>query len=260
MIEIQGVTHHYGVRPVLRDIDVTIQSGSTVAIAGPNGRGKSTLLNIMAGIISPCHGTVRIDGLKRRGSRDDELAIRRRVVYLSDHPWIPSNQTGREFLIGVGRLYGIEDLRLLDHAERLLSLFHLVKEGDWHLRSYSCGQKKKISIAATLITECPILLLDEPFGGGLDPAGILAFQQILKKMGESKDRTIVLTAPAPDLVTDLAKEVLVLSDQTVALFESVEELRRQRNAPHRLLSELLVEVMHPDTTSEVAEYFSEMKL
>lgn len=260
MIELQGVTHHYGVRPVLRDIEVTIRSGSTVAIAGPNGRGKSTLLNIMAGVVSPCAGSVRIGGLKRRGSQGDELAIRRQVVYLSDHPWLPSNQTGREFLIGVGRLYGIEDLRLLDHSERLLSLFHLSKEGDWPIRSYSCGQKKKIAIAATLITECPILLLDEPFGGGLDPSGILAFQQILKRMGESKDRTIVLTAPAPDLVNTLASDVLVLAEQEVALFASVEELRRQRNAPHQALSELLVEIIHPDTTNDVADYFTEMKL
>jgi hypothetical protein len=71
----------------------------------------------------------------------------------------------------VGRLYEIEDTRLLDHIDRLLVLFDLVDQGDWTISSYSNGQQKKIAIASALVTEAPVLLLDEPFAGGLDPAG-----------------------------------------------------------------------------------------
>src|SRR5687767_4352967 len=136
MLHLVCVTQHYGVRPVLQEVDLKIPAGRLTAIVGPNGMGKTTLLGVMAGILSPQKGYVEIDGLRRRRTEEEELAIRRRVVYLPDHPWLPSGRTGREFLLGVGRLYDIESGWLIDHVERLLELFQLVREGDWPIRSY----------------------------------------------------------------------------------------------------------------------------
>ena len=76
VIELQDVTQHYGVKPVLRSISLRIERGELVVILGPNGMGKSTLLGVMAGVLSPQHGSVRIDGMNRRGSVEEELAIR----------------------------------------------------------------------------------------------------------------------------------------------------------------------------------------
>src|SRR6188768_2503297 len=100
MIELEGVTQHYGVRPVLRNIDFTVETGKLVAIIGPNGMGKSTLLSVMAGVLSPQCGTVSIDGLVRKSTVEAELAIRQQTVFLPDRPWLPKNRTGREFLMG----------------------------------------------------------------------------------------------------------------------------------------------------------------
>ena len=176
---------------------------NSFSLLGPSGCGKSTLLRIIAGLLEPDRGRVRLDGeevqdlpahsrrtamvfqsyalfphmtverntafgLVMRGL--DRVEIRRRVVFLPDHPWLPNNFTGREFLQAVGRLYDVEDARLMNHVERLLTVFELAKEGDWPIRSYSNGQQKKIAICSALVTEAPILLLDEPFSGGLDPA------------------------------------------------------------------------------------------
>ena len=94
MIELIDVTQHYGVRPILRDIHLRIGRGELVVVLGPNGMGKSTLLGVMGGALAPQRGTVRIDGLARRGSVDEELEIRRRAVYLPDRPWLPGNRTG----------------------------------------------------------------------------------------------------------------------------------------------------------------------
>jgi ABC-type cobalamin/Fe3+-siderophores transport system ATPase subunit len=80
MIEVQGLTQHYGVRPVLKDVTLQIDSGQIVAVVGPNGMGKSTLLAAIAGVLSPQHGKVKINGLARRASEADELTIRRHVV------------------------------------------------------------------------------------------------------------------------------------------------------------------------------------
>lgn len=139
MISLVGVTQHYGIRPVLKNVDLKISAGKLTAVVGPNGMGKTTLLGVIAGTLVPQHGRVEIDGLRRRGSEEEELAIRRRVVYLPDHPWLPRERTGREFLLAVGALYEVAPERLIDHVERLLALFQLQREGDWPIRSYSNG-------------------------------------------------------------------------------------------------------------------------
>src|SRR5689334_11357692 len=141
MIVLSDVTQHYGVRPVLRDITLKIPAGRLTAVVGPNGMGKTTLLGVMAGVLSPQKGYCEIDNLRRRRSEEEEREIRRRVVYLPDHPWLPVERTGRELLLGVGRLYDIEIDPLIDHVERLLELFQLAREGDWPIRGYSNGQK-----------------------------------------------------------------------------------------------------------------------
>lgn len=256
MIEVRGVTQHYGVRPVLRNVSVNIEGNGAVAIVGPNGMGKTTLLKVLAGVLTPQHGDVIIDGFPRRKTAEAELEIRRRVAYLPDHPWVPQNKTGREFLLGVGRLYELEDLDLFNHADRLLDLFQLQREGDWPIRSYSNGQKKKISIAAALITECPLLLLDEPFGGGLDPAGILALQHVLKRLVKTRERSIVMTAPAPDLVEDLADRILVLREGQVAAFDTLEGLRVKTNC-RGSLTEVVGRLISPETMQNVDRYFAE---
>ena len=100
MIRVVDVTHHYGVRPVLRRVNLEVQAGELVAVLGPNGMGKTTLLGIIAGVLWPLKGFVEIDGRRRRVSMEEELAIRRRLAYLPDHPWLPGSRTGREFLRG----------------------------------------------------------------------------------------------------------------------------------------------------------------
>src|ERR1700677_1322276 len=108
MIELVNVTQHYGVRPVLKRINLRIERGELVVIVGPNGMGKTTLLGVMGGVLQPQHGHVTIDGHQRRRGVDEELAIRKMAVYLPDQPWLPSQTTGREFLLSVGRLYGVD--------------------------------------------------------------------------------------------------------------------------------------------------------
>jgi ABC-2 type transport system ATP-binding protein len=254
MIHVVGVTQHYGVRPVLRRIELEIRSGELVAIVGPNGMGKSTLLNVMAGVLSPQKGWVEIDGVRRRSSVENELEIRRRIAYLPDHPWLPKNRTGREFLLAVGRLYDIDDDRLLDHVERLLEVFELAKEGDWPIRSYSNGQQKKIAICSALVTDASILLLDEPFSGGLDPSGIVALKIILRRLADRNDRTIVMTTPVPELLEELAERIIVLREGEVVAFDTAEGLRRlsQCSGP---LDEVLQRLIHPRTLDNLERYF-----
>jgi ABC-2 type transport system ATP-binding protein len=256
VIELHDITQHYGVRPVLRGINLRIERGEVVAILGPNGMGKSTLLGVMAGVLSPQKGEVRIDGLKRRGSEEEELAIRTMTVYLPDQPWLPAQRTCREFLLAVGRLYDVEVERLMGHIDQLLHLFDLSEQGDTPIRSLSAGQKKKVALCSALVAEAPILLFDEPFSGGLDPAGIMTLKRIIQHHPRRKEATIVLTSPVPELIEEIATRIIVLYDGEVLAFDTLDGL--QRLSGHRgTLDQVLQRLMFPDTTQKLDAYFQE---
>lgn len=257
MIELQRVTQHYGVRPVLRNIDLSIRTGELVALVGPNGMGKSTLLGVMAGSLSPQHGRVIIDGLERKSSPEAELQIRRKAVYLPDRPWLPRNRTGREFLSAVGRLYDVPDDALIDHVERLLSVFELEREGDWPIRSYSAGQQKKIAISGALVTNASILLLDEPFSGGLDPSGIMALKHILRRLVERHGVTVVMTTPVPEILEELADRIAIVRGGEIIAFDTPEGLRRLSQCS-RGLDEVMTRLINPRTLENLDHYFAEV--
>jgi len=254
MIEVVDVTHHYGVRPVLRQVNLRVPKGDVLALMGPNGMGKSTLMSIMAGLLSPLKGYVAIDGKRRRSTPEDELAIRKLVAYLPAEVWVPQSKTGREWMLAVGRLYAIDDDRLLDHVDRLLALFDLSKQGDSLISTYSTGQKKKIGLCCVLVTEAPVLLLDEPFSGGLDPSGILALKRVLQRLRERDDVTIVMATPVPELVAEVADKIAILRDGRVLACDTLEGLRQVAGVAGGL-DEIYQRLVAPDMASNIEQYF-----
>lgn len=253
MICVVNITQHYGIKPVLKDVSLEIPAGERTVIIGPNGTGKTTFLSVLGGVLAPQEGFVEIDGLRRRSSVENELAIRKRVVFLPDRGYLPKNRTGREFLLGVGRLYEIPENRLIDHSQRLLDLFHLTKLADSPIRTYSAGQQKKIALSSALVTDAEVFLLDEPFSGGLDPMGILALKQVLKRLTE-QGRTIVMTSPVPELVAEIADRLIVITDGEIALDGPLDEIRHQSGHTGSM-EEMLNEVIFPETQGHVEAYF-----
>ncbi len=254
MIQLDNVTQHYGVRPILIDLSLNILENELAVVLGPNGMGKTTMLRVMAGVLAPQRGTVTIAGHQRRNSVEDEIAIRSQTVYLPDDVWLPGTMTGREYLLHVASLYGVDALWAMEHADQLLQLFQLVREGDWPMRSYSSGQKKKISLCSSVISQAPIMLLDEPFSGGLDPAGIFAFKRILQRLIQKQVATVVLTTPVGELVEELAGRVIVVRHGRIAADGSVAELRRQSKAGGPL-EEVLEQLVHPQLMESILAYF-----
>src|SRR5690606_13982004 len=118
------------VHPILRGVNLRVNDGELVAVMGPNGMGKSTLLKLVAGLLWPQKGYVEIDGKRRRRSPEEENEIRARVAFLPADSWLPLELTGRQLIVYVGRIYGIEDERLFRHTDRLLNLFELSDRQD----------------------------------------------------------------------------------------------------------------------------------
>lgn len=255
MIRLDNVTFHYGLRPLLRNVSIEVPGGELVVLMGPNGMGKSTLLAIMAGIITPLEGQVIVDGHVRRSTPEAEMAVRKRVAYLPDHPWLPLFLTGREYVIGVARLYGVPDDRLFDHAEKLFELFQLADKADAPISSYSTGQQKKICVAAILATDAPILLLDEPFSGGLDPEALFSLRQVLQHLAGRDDRTIVMTTPVPELAEGLADRIALIDKGVIAAYATPAELMAETGVA--TLEEVFTKGWGHDGTSRIARYFGE---
>ena len=256
MIDLIDVTQHYGVRPVLKNVTLHVRQGEIVVVLGPNGMGKSTLLGVMGGVLSPQRGEVAINKLVRRSSVAAELEIRRQAVYLPDRCWLPGNRTGREFLLGVGRLYEIPEARLLEHVPRLLDLFELRDNADAPVRGYSAGQQKKVALCSALVAETPVMILDEPFSGGLDPSGLLALKRVLRHLVDRRKVTVVLSSPVPELVEEIADRILILKDGSILALDSLDGLQRMTGTRGNL-GNVLEHLIFPDTTRNLEHYFEE---
>ena len=256
MIDVINVTHHYGIKPVLRDVSIHIAPGEVVALMGPNGMGKSTLMSVIAGVLWPVKGRVEINGMVRRSSAEAELAIRKQVVYLPADPWLPLLSTPREWLLAVGRLYQIEDDHLMDHVERLLSLFNLESQADTRIGACSSGQRKKVALSAALVTEAPIMLLDEPFAGGLDPSGILALKRVLTHLAQRDDVTIVMATPMPELVEELADRIAIIRAGQIVACDTLAGLRQATGGLSKL-DEIYQKLVSPGAADNIDRYFGE---
>lgn len=144
----------------------------------------------------------------------------------------------------------------MEHVPRLMSLFNLEDHIDQAIASYSTGQKKKLALAAALVAEAPLMLLDEPFAGGLDPSGILALKRVLQHHRLKRDATIVMATPVPELVEELADRIAMLREGRIIAFDTLENLRSQAGTSGHL-DEVYERIAGSQTHEKIERYFRE---
>ena len=215
-VSVQNLYQSHVASWVLKDISFEVKPGEIAVLTGVNGVGKTTLLTTIAGMISPAKGTVSVFGNRRRCDADEELSARKDCAYLPDDEWLPAGVTLETFLAAAGSLFGVPESELPDRIDSLLKLFALDGSRRHDVSSLSAGQKKKAGLVSVLLSDRRLLMLDEPFSGGLDPAGILAVRRLLKHRAEVNGQTILMTTPVTELVTELADRLLVLRDGELA--------------------------------------------
>jgi ABC-type multidrug transport system ATPase subunit len=262
VVRVCDASFYYGLRPIVQQVAFEIPPGQRVVLIGPNGAGKTTLMHALAGVLTPVIGTVEIFGQVRRSSVAAERAIRRQCYYLPDDCWFPPELNLLEYLAGIGRLYEVPLPRLIDHSQKLLSLFGMESIARQPMTHYSAGQKKKAALCGAILSDCPLLLLDEPFSGGLDPAGIYALQSVLQQFSQTTKqhaaRTLVFSTPVPEVVEATADRVLIVRDGVIAGDHSIAELKQRVDHEHRF-ADILQQLVFPDAAERIARYLESEK-
>ncbi len=203
MIEVEGLTKHYGDRLAVRNLSFSVQPGEVLGLVGPNGAGKTTTLRSLAGIIVPSSGQIRIAG---HDLRTDPLAAKARLAFVPDEPHLFDYLTVGEHLDFVARLYNVADA-----AERRLTLLSELELMD-RINSFppelSRGMKQKLAIACGLLHAPAALMFDEPLTG-LDPIGIRRMKATILRRAQ-EGAAIILSSHLLHLVEELCTRVLVL--------------------------------------------------
>ena len=207
MTQTLNKVYHGGVY-ALNNVDLTIPPGM-FGLLGPNGAGKTTLIRILAGIVRPTSGTIRIgayDGDTERG----RTAVKRMLGYLPQDFGVYPDLNAREFLDYIAILKGLRD-RTLRHKriEALLEIVSLTQVANRKLKTYSGGMKRRIGIAQALLNDPALLIVDEPTAG-LDPEGRIRFRNLLSELGDN--RTVLLSTHIVEDIAQTCQRLAVLKD------------------------------------------------
>jgi ABC-type nitrate/sulfonate/bicarbonate transport system ATPase subunit len=224
-----------GAPPVLHDIDLVCAETEFVCLLGRSGCGKTTLLNIIAGLLPPCSGEVRVDGEVVTGpGRGKGMVFQQDALF----PWL-SARNNVEFGARRGGL-GAADARRV--ADELLELVGLSADCDRYPSQLSGGMKQRVAIARALALDPQILLMDEPFGA-LDEITRLDMQAELLRVWASRRKTVVFVTHSIMEALTLADRVVVMGDGGIASIHDVSQ-ERPRNRTHPALLQLHEEIWH----------------
>lgn len=198
-VEVDGLTRRYGDRVALDRVSFTLPEAGTLAVFGPNGAGKSTLLKVLATLLRPHAGTVRVLGCSLPS---DAWKLRGQIGYLGHEPALYRSLSARENLRFAARLHGVGDSRI----DELLDAVGLARRGDDRIDEFSRGMRQRIAAARTVLHDPKLLLLDEPWSA-VDPRAVALLEPLI---GRSSGRTRVLVTHDIERGRAEADQVLAL--------------------------------------------------
>ncbi len=223
-IELNGVSRWYGNVVAVNDVTMTIGPGVT-GLLGPNGAGKTTILHMIAGFLAPSRGEVTVAG----HSSWRNPAMFRQVGLVPERDSVYAFLTGREFVAATARLHKLADPA--GAARRAVELLEMTDAQDRKISTYSKGMRQRIKVAAALVHDPEIVLLDEPFNG-MDPRQRLHMMDVLSAEGES-GRVIVFSSHILEEVERLSGTIQVIVGGRLAASGDFRAIRRlMTNRPH----------------------------
>lgn len=222
MVEVKGLSRYYGDFAALKDVSFTIQEGEIVGLLGLNGAGKSTALKILAGLLTPSAGSVKI------GAQDalrDPMRLRGRIGFLPEEIPLYRDMTVRGFLLHAGQLKGMTVAAVRARLPRVVQMTDLEGREDQVIGTLSYGYRKRVGIALAVIHDPQLVVLDEPISG-LDPAQIVEMRQVVRNLAEG--RAVILSSHILGEISQTCDRILVMNQGRLIAQGTEDELAPER--------------------------------
>jgi ABC-2 type transport system ATP-binding protein len=233
VIEISHLTKDFGRVKAVNELSLTVGKGEFFGFLGPNGAGKTTTIKILAGLLRPDSGSVRLGGY----SLDrDSTAARRICAYIPDKPFIYEKLTGREFLRFIGHLWEMDGGRMERKIESVMDMFSMKEWLDDLIEGYSHGMKQKTVMAQALLHDPKIIIVDEPMVG-LDPRSIKLVGEIFTDLARN-GTTIFMSTHTLAHAEEMCDRIGIIHRGSLVAAGSIDELMTVAHARGRELEEI----------------------
>ena len=209
-------------RPAVDGLDLAVQTGEVYALLGPNGAGKTTTLRMIAGLMRPDAGTIRVAGIDALA---DPVAAKRLIAWISDEPMIYDKLTPEEFLEFIAGLWDVEPKLAQARTHELLSWLGLAPHARERCESFSKGMRQKVALAGALVHEPRLIILDEPLTG-LDAGSARQVKIVLRERAQA-GATVIMTTHILEVAERMADRIGVIARGRLIAEGTLDELRRQ---------------------------------
>ena len=224
MIEVQDLVKRYGGYLAVDHLSFSAEKGQIYGFLGPNGAGKSTTMNIMTGCLAPTSGTVIVDGMDLQ---QEPEKVKQRIGYLPELPPLYPEMTVREYLTFAAKLKKVPRLEQLQQVVQAMSKTGLLEEQDHLIRTLSKGYRQRVGLAAPLLGNPDVVILDEPTVG-LDPRQILEIRDLIRSLRE--EHVVILSSHILSEVSAVCDYIFILSHGKLVASDTPENLEAQLHA------------------------------
>ncbi len=225
MIELVDLTKKFGDLAAVDGLTLSVAPGEIFGFIGPNGAGKTTTIRMMAGVILPTSGSVRIDGVDMAAEPEE---AKRRIGFIPDQPILYEKLTGMEFLRFIADLFEMKDDSFRKRVRETLKMFALEDRSGELIESYSHGMKQRLVIAAALLHDPRVIIVDEPMVG-LDPAGIRMVKGLLRRLADA-GTTIFMSTHTLEVAEDVCDRIGIIHRGALIATGTMEELKHASRA------------------------------
>ncbi len=250
MIELEELTKRYGKFTAVDGINLTIPAGELYGLLGPNGAGKTTTMRMIAGILQPTSGTIRIAGINLRTR---PLEAKSRLGFIPDRPYVYDKLTGAEFLRFVSGLYGQGGPEIERRIDELLELFELTPWKDELTESYSHGMRQKLIISSALVHRPEVIVVDEPMVG-LDPKSARLLKDLLREF-VARGGTVLMSTHTLEIAEAMCDRIAIVVAGRIAASGTMDELRAQTSSGDATLEELFLKLTGGLAERELSDLF-----
>jgi len=220
-LEIHGLVKRFD-RPAVDGLELNVRSGEFYALLGPNGAGKTTTLRMIAGLLRPDAGTIRVTGIDALA---DPVAAKQVMAWISDEPMIYDKLTPQEYLEFVAGLWDVAPALAAPRAQELLNWLDLALHANERCEGFSKGMRQKVALAGALIHEPQLIILDEPLTG-LDAGSARQVKSVLRERVRAGG-TIIMTTHILEVAERMADRIGVIAHGKLIAEGTLDELRRK---------------------------------